>query len=169
MAHAATGPSKNIRYFHPHETGLVHALAGIPLASFPRRFFAYAIDFLFLSVTYLPLALLVRWIAGDFKREQQIHVDLSFHDPYSLVWIVLYFGLATFFGNGKTIGKKLMGIRVVSLTHPRLTLFQSVERALGYGASALEAGFGFLQYFMHPNRCCVHDRIAETIVVREQR
>jgi hypothetical protein len=44
-----------------------------------------------------------------------------------------------------------------------------VERALGYGASALEGGFGFVQYFIHGNHCCVHDRIAETIVVKEPR
>jgi hypothetical protein len=31
--------------------------------------------------------------------------------------------------------------------------------------SASEAGFGFAQYFIHPNRQTVHDRIAETIVV----
>jgi uncharacterized RDD family membrane protein YckC len=56
---------------------------------------------------------------------------------------------------------------VVSLTHPRITLWTAVERALGYGASFLELGFGFLQYFLNPNRQTVHDRIAETIVVRE--
>jgi len=33
----------------------------------------------------------------------------------------------------------------------------------------LEGGFGFFQYFLHHNRCCVHDRIAETIVIQEQR
>ncbi len=42
-------------------------------------------------------------------------------------------------------------------------------QALGYGASALEGGFGFIQFFLHHNRQCVHDRIAETIVVKEQR
>lgn len=31
--------------------------------------------------------------------------------------------------------------------------------------SRLEAGFGFLQYFTHPNHQTVHARIAETIVV----
>jgi hypothetical protein len=30
------------------------------------------------------------------------------------------------------------------------------------------AGFGFLQYFTARNHCCVHDRIAETIVVNER-
>jgi hypothetical protein len=44
-----------------------------------------------------------------------------------------------------------------------------MERALGYGASMLEGGFGFAQYFTNPNRCCVHDRIAETIVVSDKK
>jgi uncharacterized RDD family membrane protein YckC len=44
-------------------------------------------------------------------------------------------------------------------------VWQSIERALGYGASFLEGGFGFFQYFFARNRQTVHDRIAETIVV----
>jgi hypothetical protein len=55
---------------------------------------------------------------------------------------------------------------VVSLVHERLTLWHCMERTLGYSASSLEGGFGFLQYFKHPNCQTVHDRIAETIVVR---
>jgi hypothetical protein len=80
---------------------------------------------------------------------------------------VLYFGLLTWKGNGRTPGKRLMKIRVVSIVHRHLSLWHSVERALGYGAAALEGGFGFVQYFIHPYRRCVQDRIAETIVVTE--
>jgi uncharacterized RDD family membrane protein YckC len=72
-----------------------------------------------------------------------------------------------YIGNGKTLGKRLLHIRVVSLVHHRMSLWHSFERALGYGASTLELGFGFLQYFIHPNRRTVHDRIAETIVIRD--
>jgi uncharacterized RDD family membrane protein YckC len=50
-----------------------------------------------------------------------------------------------------------------------LSLWHCIERALGYAASALEAGFGFAQFFLHPNRQTVHDRIAETIVVADPR
>lgn len=60
-----------------------------------------------------------------------------------------------------------MKIRVVSIVHRHLSLWHSVERALGYGAAALEGGFGFVQYFIHPYRRCLQDRIAETIVVTE--
>lgn len=42
-----------------------------------------------------------------------------------------------------------------------------IEHALAYGTSALEPGFGFLRYFMHPNRQTVHGRIAETIMVEQ--
>ena len=51
------------------------------------------------------------------------------------------------------------------MVHHQLTLWHCVERAPGYAASFLEGGFGFIQYFTHPNHQTVHDRIAETIVV----
>jgi uncharacterized RDD family membrane protein YckC len=63
----------------------------------------------------------------------------------------------------------VLGIRVVSLVHHEISLWQSIERALGYAASSLEAGFGFLQYFTHPNCQTIHDRIAETIVDLDRR
>ena len=70
---------------------------------------------------------------------------------------------------GQTLGKRLMGIRVVSVVHEKIGFWHSVERALGYGASFLEFGFGFLQYFIDPNRRTVHDRIAETIVIQDRK
>lgn len=105
-------------------------------------------------------------------RGEEPDVQLSFgffENLYSLLYFTLYFGLANYFGDGRTPGKRLMGIRAVSLVHDRLSLWHSFERALGYGASILELGFGFVQYFIHPNRRTVHGRIAETIVVRERR
>ena len=77
------------------------------------------------------------------------------------------FGTLTYLGHGQIPGKRLRGIRVVSLVHDRISLWQSIEQALGYGASALELGFGFLRYFVHPNTQTVHDRIAGTIVISE--
>ncbi len=104
------------------------------------------------------------------EEETDIHLNFGFFDNlYSLLYFTLYFGLSNYFGNGQTPGKRLLRIRAVSLVHNRLSLWHSFERALGYGASMLELGFGFVQYFIHPNRRTVHDRIAETIVVREQR
>jgi uncharacterized RDD family membrane protein YckC len=110
-------------------------------------------------------------VTGTHLLPQDAHVVLKFDFThwYSLLALVVYFGLATFFGNGQTLGKRLAHIRVLSTLHPKLTLWHSLERALGYGASALELGFGFLQYFIAENRQTVHDRIAGTIVVTEPR
>jgi len=85
---------------------------------------------------------------------------------FKLLIPVLYFGLITCLTNGYTFGKRILRTRIVSTNHKHLTLWHSIERALGYYASSLEFGFGFLQYFIDFNRRTVHDRIAETIVIK---
>ena len=82
-----------------------------------------------------------------------------------LIVLILYFSLALYLGRGQTIGKRIARTRVISLTHERVSLWQSLERAIGYGASFLELGFGFVQFFLNRNRQCAHDRLAETVVV----
>jgi uncharacterized RDD family membrane protein YckC len=89
----------------------------------------------------------------------------DFHEAGNIIVMVLYFGLANYFGNGQTVGKWIARTRAVSLTSERLGRWQSVERGLGYGAAVLEAGLGFLQFFWDPNRMCAQDRLAETIVI----
>jgi uncharacterized RDD family membrane protein YckC len=36
------------------------------------------------------------------------------------VYLVLFFGLSVYLGKGRTIGKRVMGIRVVSIVHRRM-------------------------------------------------
>jgi uncharacterized RDD family membrane protein YckC len=138
-------------------------LEGTVLASFRARAAAFVIDG---AIVALLLAApgVARWLAGPGASRATFTVD--FGAVGSFIVVVAYFALATFAGNGATPGKRLLGIRVVSLVHDRISFWHCVERALGYAASFLEAGFGFLQYFTHPNRQTVHDRIAETIVVQ---
>lgn len=81
----------------------------------------------------------------------------------------IYFALLNYFTNGKSLGKWIMRIRVISLYHHKISFWHCAERALGYAASTLELGLGFLQIFWNPNRMCLHDRIAETIVIRDKK
>jgi len=155
--------------FQPHGTAQAAALAGIPLASFRERVAAFAVDLFLVLITYVPVELARQYLVLSLRHQKlDLHAKFDFHEVGNLIWLVLYFGLIVWKTNGFTPGKRLLRIRVVSLVHERVTLWQSVERALGYGASVLELGTGFLQYFIHPNRCCVHDRIAETIVVKDR-
>ena len=157
-----------MKNFNPHETARLMELDGVKLAPFFRRAAAFYIDLIIAVPLAVALIAGYTYFTGGFNNNADLKFDFNFENWYSLVGLVLYFGLATYFGNGKTLGKKLLKIRVVSLTHSKMTFFQSIERSLGYGASFLEGGFGFIQFFINPNRRTVHDRIAETIVVDEK-
>jgi uncharacterized RDD family membrane protein YckC len=184
-----------MRTFSARETEWLLELDGIELATFWRRAFAFVLDWILVSIVLSIVA--TASVFGYLKlREMQGHPmpetlnfdlrpekfklessdkDLARHADNEAVHIVmdiavpvLYFGILTWRGKGRTPGKRLMRIRVVSLVHRHLTFWHSVERALGYGAAALEGGFGFIQFFIHPYRRCAQDRLAETIVVSER-
>jgi uncharacterized RDD family membrane protein YckC len=141
-------------------------LQGVPLASFQRRAFAFLVD---AAIIALAIALPTVWTTLREPRDGPLTLAFEFGGLASVALAVGYFGVSTWLGKGCTIGKRLLGIRVVSLVHSHMSLWHCIERALGYAASFLEAGFGFIQYFMHPNCQTVHDRIAETIVVAAPR
>ena len=158
-----------LKRFDAQETERMKQLEGLPLSSFGSRATAFVIDFVLAGTIFaavaVPATILLQrigWIA-----EQDVMLRFDFKSWYSVIAVIVYFSLSTYFGRGKTPGKALLRIRVVSLLHERISFWHSLERALGYGASALEGGFGFIQYFFHPNHRTTHDRIAETIVVAE--
>ncbi len=158
------------RTYDAHETDRLRELEGLPLASFRARALAFIVDMgvVLAGVIAVGLPEAVRKSREAGTDTQVVVAFDPFHSIAGVAFLVAYIGLLTWLWNGRTLGKKLLGIRVVSLTGERVTLWQSLERTLGYGMSALEAGFGFLQYFLHINRRTLHDRIAETIVVRER-
>ncbi len=152
------------------ESHRMQELHGLPLASFKSRAGAFIVDFLIASVVCVPILMLGAELLerlGFIKGGVRLVFD--YEHWYSIILLVAYFSLSIYYGNGKTLGKRLMGIRVVSVVHEKIGFWHSIERALGYGASFLEFGFGFLQYFIDPNRRTVHDRIAETIVIRDRK
>ncbi len=157
------------RFYQPPEDTNVKAITGRPLASFTRRAIALGIDFiiagsLFILIVVGPGMLMNRM--GFLTLDSDVNLEFTFFKNwYSVVWLVFYFTLSVYVSNGSTVGKRICRIRILSLVHHKISLWHSFERALGYGASMLEAGFGFFQYFIRPDRRTVHDRIAETVVV----
>jgi len=159
-----------MREYHASETKRMQELDGLALADFWPRAAAFAVD-LAVALVAGTLVLFLAGLAWGTATGADVHIKID--EGWSRVVFetavtLLYFGLTTFFWNGRTPGKRLFRIRVVSLVHERMTLWHSLERALGYGAAALEGGFGFLQFFVHPYRRTAQDRLAETIVVEEQ-
>ena len=154
------------RRFHAHASAHADALNGLPLAAFWQRLLGYTVDLFIAVFIWFPLEFAWRYV---FFHERDIHLVWDFHEKGNVVVMVLYWGLANYFGNGQTPGKWVARTRIVSLTGRRMGLWQSIERGLGYGASVLEGGLGFLQIFWDKNRMCAQDRLAETIVVDVRR
>ncbi len=158
-----TQPSKQARRrFHAHVEARAGSLDGFLLATFWQRLLGYCVDLLLAVLLWIPLEFSVRRF---LFHEKDIHAVFDFHEPGNIVVMVLYLGLANYFGNGQTPGKWVARTRALSLTSERMGLWQSIERGLGYGAAVLELGLGFLQFFWDPNRKCAQDRLAETIVI----
>lgn len=83
-----------------------------------------------------------------------------------LGWAALYFSVFTAWCNGQTIGKKLLGIKVVRLDGITPTLWESFGRYGGYAAGFATGLSGFLQVYWDPNRQAIQDKISETLVLR---
>ncbi len=155
-------PKKKQRHFHAHESSRAHSLNGVPLANFWQRLLGYWIDVI--------LAVML-WFPSEFAwsryiiHEERVVLKWDFHEVGNIIAMLLYWGLGNYLGNGQTPGKWVARTRVLSLTSERMGAWQSLERALGYGAAVLEGGLGFLQFFWDRNRMCAQDRLAETIVV----
>ena len=56
---------------------------------------------------------------------------------------------------------------MVRLNGQPLGLYMSLERAGGYAAGLATGLLGFAQVWWDPNRQAIHDKVAETVVVRE--
>jgi uncharacterized RDD family membrane protein YckC len=153
---------KPIRRFHAHQSPHLGSLNGLPLAAFWQRLLGNLIDLLIAVLIWFPIE--AGW-RHFILHQKDIDLVWDFHEAGNIVVMVLYWGLANYFGNGQTPGKWVARTRIVSLTSERMGLWQSIERGLGYGAAVLELGLGFLQFFWDPNRMCAQDRLAETIVI----
>lgn len=154
-------------------------LEAFTLAKIRKRFAAYLLDWIMLILLYLGLILFLSLFSidvwkVDIKSLSEVEIDISNTPKHVVTMIkvlfgilpVLYFTLSFYFFKGQTIGKYLFRLKVVSLYHEKIGLWHCIERSLGYFASALEFGFGYIQALWNPNRMALHDKIGETIVIQ---
>jgi len=82
-----------------------------------------------------------------------------------LGWAIVYFALLPVRWNGQTIGKRLLGLRVVELTGKPMTAMRAFKRYGGYAAGIATGMFGFAQVLWDPNRQAIQDKTAHTVVI----
>ncbi|CAA0106742.1 Uncharacterised protein [BD1-7 clade bacterium] len=143
------------------------------LASRWKRLFASLVDTLVLVVVIVP----IMYFVGFFDDIMEgIEPTLTMEAAMSVVAIVLYFAIHGYWmkTEGKTLGKKLFGIRVVTVSgeFPSLGKHQ-LRRYVSYLMFGQLPGFlgllslvDALMIFRRDKRC-LHDIVGDTIVVND--
>lgn len=85
---------------------------------------------------------------------------------FGVGWAIFYFTFLIYWCHGQTLGKKLLGIKVIQLDGQELNLFAAFSRQGGYGAGFATGLLGFLQVFWDPNRQAIQDKVVSTVVIR---
>jgi uncharacterized RDD family membrane protein YckC len=131
------------------------------IAGFNERFLAYLIDtlpFVFLSYYTLTLA-----IKNGF-----ITYSSSIETKWKIIWSIIFIIYETIFTSGgrRTIGKKILGLKVISKDGNNLSLSKAFIRAIGYFISSFTFNIGYLLALTNSKRISLHDFLASSLVVK---
>lgn len=138
------------------------SLTEAKVAGFVVRLVAYVIDWLVLAVTdyavrgALTGAGLLLADAPNFWGDNLLPLSTG----------LLYFGYC-FSTTGQTLGKRLLGLRVVRADGGPLRWQHGLLRYIGYLASTMAFFLGFVLIALDPRHQGLHDKLAGTLVVQE--
>ncbi|MDJ0663319.1 MAG: RDD family protein [Acidimicrobiia bacterium] len=116
------------------------------------------------------LLFVIGLVALDYVLQTIAGVDAVTDNPEvwsataASVWLFLYWWVSIAVA-GKTIGKAVLGLRVVSREGEILSSFRSALRAISLPFSYLLFGFGFLGIIFGRERRALHDVVAGSAVI----
>jgi uncharacterized RDD family membrane protein YckC len=138
---------------------------------FGARAVALAIDFILLAVIHFFLFFLfVSWLSNEIIHLEPLAI-LAHVSFYLFVFFVsfVFLHMAYFISfhswSGQTIGKMIMGIRVVTEDNKPLSPAIAFLRWAGYILSFAPLATGFLWSAVDKDHCAWHDRLAQTRVI----
>lgn len=142
----------------------------IAYAGFWRRGAAWFLDLLL--VTPITLTLLQLVYGRDYWRwlnSGEAELIYGFWDPVINYGLPMVLVIVFWSRMGATPGKWVMGCRVLNARTGRFpSLGRALLRFVGYLVSYLPLGLGFLWAAWDKRKQGFHDKIARTVVVREQ-
>ena len=132
-------------------------------AKFNDRFIAYFLDLVPFMLGY---AVTLYVLFDKLVEAEDIQAFLT---RFGVIWIGLY-ALYQFAGNalGGTVGKKLMGLRVVKRDGTPLGIPRSFIRAIGTLLSTPFFNFGFLLALLNAESRALHDFLSGSLVVEDR-
>ncbi|GIN90940.1 transporter [Siminovitchia terrae] len=143
------------------------------LAGLGSRMAAYMLDWLILGVMNVIIIIipLILFIDGNPLYDDLTSIVMAILIIALFVLNWGYFIFMEFYFGGKTIGKRVLGIRVIQDNGHSLTLLSSFIRNFMRIVDSLPAGYltGLLMIFFHPKHKRVGDLVAGTMVVHERK
>ena len=137
-------------------------------AGFVSRLIAFSIDIAIIFVTLILIGWLLEAMSNIFRFGILDSVSSAFQILVTGVTILLLSaGYYIFFWTliGKTPGKFLLGLRVVSRSGRPITFWQALRRYVGYYLSALTMYIGYMWILIDNRRQGFHDKLADTFVI----
>jgi uncharacterized RDD family membrane protein YckC len=146
---------------------LVHQPAEQPYAGFVTRAIAFAVDaavidgVALLVVAIVALASTVLYIPSDAKT-----VLLAVGAVAYAIWGAGYF-IAFWATGGRTLGNRVMYIRVASPEGGKLGYRRAVQRFAGLILAVLPFGLGLVPILINDRRRGLQDKLANSVVVHD--
>ena len=133
-------------------------------AELNTRALAFFIDLAIVSI----LALVAYGIGVYFLQVASVDSENAFMTIYLLLFFLAsaYFVVLNGY-SGRTIGKMLMGIRIISVDGATIGFWQSFVRWIGYYISGIFLFIGFLWSIIDRNSQSWHDKLAGTFVIKD--
>jgi len=131
-------------------------------AGFWQRFIAFLIDFVILSIITVALEALF-----GFQTYNRTGYGMGLFAPlYFIIWWA-YFALMESSKHQATVGKMAMGIKVIDIHFHQLNFLRATGRYFSKFLSLVLFGLGFVMIAVTDNKQGLHDRIADTLVIRK--
>jgi uncharacterized RDD family membrane protein YckC len=142
-----------------------HALQG-RTAGFVTRLLAYAIDVVVLAGIVAVggwVAVLIDTVFQHFGLD--LNADISTIYVFLIPWILGFYFVSFWSLTGRTMGKSVMGLKVIRADGRPPTIGHSIIRFFGYGVSAIVFWLGYFWVLVDNDRQAWHDHMAKTWVV----
>lgn len=127
---------------------------------------AFLIDWFLITSVYGVIVAVTQWFSGTF-----LGVDTGIGDGNRLAWAIGFVGWAFLYLtvglmiSGRTVGKRLLGLRVVTREGLPLSAGRATVRVVSQPVSFLLLGLGLVGIVTGKERRALHDVIAGTAVI----
>lgn len=133
---------------------------------FWRRFVAYIIDAIVLSIVAYPILMFAG--LGDVEPGTEPEIGTGFWLAYLAVIVInwLYFALLESSGKQATLGKMALGMVVTDLDGNRVSFGKASGRFFGKILSGLILLIGYIMAAFTERKQALHDMLAGTLVLK---